>query len=428
MERQTSGEITAALDSSALEVLHAAGRAAAEAGCRAALVGGPVRDLLLGRPPREIDIMIEGDAQRAARALAKTLRARVTAFPRFHTFRLDLPAGGSLDIATARSESYPAPGALPIIEPAVIESDLRRRDFSVNAMALLLNPPERFGELLDPFDGLRDLRAKTLRILHPDSFADDPTRILRGARFAARLGFRFDGPTEKALAEALAADCLRGVSSARLLKEWRLLVSEETPAPALRLLNELGVARCLADGLTLQTALLEPRDRVRDAAAETAAPPETAALARTMAALHGLPETVARAFLRRLAFPKTEREAVLSGVARSGPLHTAARDASTRFGALRLALENLHPAVALFNLATEDDPAARGRLQQCLTATPRPLSISGDDLTAIGCPPGPTFKTLLDELKIQKYEGRLPTREEELTAAREILKSHSSPE
>lgn len=199
---------------------------AAEKGCRPYLVGGPVRDLLLGRQVIDIDVTLEEGASTLARALAKAINGRVRSFPQFLTYKVTADSLPEIDIATARREKYRQPGALPSVTPGKLKDDLLRRDFSINALALDLTT----GTLHDPTGGERDLRDRVLRVLHDASFADDPTRIFRAVRLAARLGFTFDPHTDALLRTAIAAGALGHISRERIWREL-FLAFDEGEAP-----------------------------------------------------------------------------------------------------------------------------------------------------------------------------------------------------
>lgn len=199
-------------------------------GHEAWLVGGAVRDLLLGRLRADLDILVEGDAS----AIASLIGAEPSSHERFGTATA-LLGGHRVDIASARRESYGRPGALPEVEPATLADDLARRDFTINAMALPLVGP---AVLVDPFGGRADLEAGLVRILHPRSFVDDPTRALRAARYAARLELSIEARTAK----LLGAVDLGTVSADRIDAELRRLVAEKRAPKALRLLNRWGLA------------------------------------------------------------------------------------------------------------------------------------------------------------------------------------------
>src|SRR5690606_36028072 len=186
-------------------------------------VGGVVRDALLGVPHGpELDLVVEGDAIALAERLGHELGARVTAHPRFGTATIELPHGGHLDLVSARRETYPAPGALPAVVRGTLDDDLARRDFTVNAMAVGLSG-RRAGTLVDPHGGLADVRRRLIRAMRPDAFHEDPGRLGRAARYAARLGFALEAATEAAArAEAPRLD----PGSARVGEELRRLLEE----------------------------------------------------------------------------------------------------------------------------------------------------------------------------------------------------------
>jgi tRNA nucleotidyltransferase (CCA-adding enzyme) len=231
------------------------------------LVGGAVRDLLLGRGRADIDLVVEGDAEH----LARRLGAEAIAHARFGTAKL-LLNGHEVDIAAARSESYPRPGALPVVEPgADLAADLYRRDFTINAMAIPLRGEP---ELIDPYGGQADLAARQLRVLHPESFVDDPTRAIRAARYAARFGLQVEEEALRLLREAK----LDTVSAERRDAELMRLAGERTAPDGFALLAEWGLLSLREGGALLAQAaadLLEAEpwaglaapDRVRLAAA-----------------------------------------------------------------------------------------------------------------------------------------------------------------
>lgn len=207
-------------------------RAARRAGVDTFLVGGPVRDLLLGRTPLDLDVLVSARIREVAGATARELGGRAEIRPRFLTATVEA-SDLRLDLAQARREHYARPGALPQVEPAPVEEELRRRDFSIHALALPLD--RRAGaELVDPCGGLADLRARRIRTLHPASFCDDPTRMFRAARYAARLGFRIETATARQLAEGLRAGWLEPVSGERIRAELDRLLDEESAVRAAR--------------------------------------------------------------------------------------------------------------------------------------------------------------------------------------------------
>ena len=202
------------------------------------LVGGPVRDLLLGAPVNDLDISVVGSAPSLAHKLANTLGGRLTVHPRFRTAALWLPGNISVDLVTARRETYSRPGALPDVAPSSIADDLSRRDFTINAMAIPLCGDDR--DLVDPCNGRADLKAGLIRTLHPQSFQDDPTRIFRAVRYEQRFGFRIDDSTLTDLQSALHGGAVATLSGPRIDRELRRIIREPAPLPALRRATSLG--------------------------------------------------------------------------------------------------------------------------------------------------------------------------------------------
>jgi tRNA nucleotidyltransferase (CCA-adding enzyme) len=334
------------------------------------LVGGAVRDLLLGRGRADIDLVVEGDAA----ALAQRLGAEVTSHERFGTAKVKLN-GHQIDIAGARSESYPQPGALPVVKSgADLAADLRRRDFTINAMAIpLLGEPR----LIDPHGGEADLATRQLRILHDGSFVDDPTRALRAARYASRFGFELEERT----AELIHATSLATVSADRREAELLRLAAEENAVSGFALLAGWGLLELRAEGTALVKRTEEllssdpwrhtaPRDRALLAAA-LGPPRGEVALARAQPACPS--QAVA------LAAPYDDIELVL---------------------ARALGAEWLDRYIEEWRDVT--------------------LEIDGSDLIGAGLSQGPALGRGLEEALRRKLDGELSGRQQELAVALEI--------
>jgi tRNA nucleotidyltransferase (CCA-adding enzyme) len=393
------------------------------------LVGGAVRDLLLDRSPRELDVVVEGDAHALAAALGggterpgadaenRGAEAAVVGHPRFGTAVVELSGGARIDVAAARRERYPAPGALPEVEPAPLAEDLLRRDFTVNTIAVALNG-ERPGELHEAPHALEDLREGRLRVLHERSFLDDPTRLLRLARYRARLGFAVEDRTARLAAAAVAAGALATVSGARIGAELRLALAEPDPLEALAELDRLGVIGALHPRLRLEADLarraleLLPGDGRRDLLL-------LAALVLALALrADGGPRAEIVAFLDRLEFPAGDRDRVAAAAAAVprliDDLPAADRPSRLRAVALRVPLEGIALAGAVSEPAAE--PARRwlGDVRHVR------LQISGDDLLAAGIPAGPAIGSRLETTLRRRLDGELDDgREAELAAALE---------
>jgi len=219
------------------------GRLAQAQGVAAYLVGGPVRDLILEFSNVDLDITVEGNCLRLADSFAAGHRnARVTRYPAFKTATVHLPDGCLVDFATARQEIYARKGAYPAVKPSGIKDDLLRRDFTINAMAIAINP-DTWGKLMDPFGGRADLRLERLRVLHEKSFLDDPTRILRAARFKARFGFRMEANSLKLLKSAIKIKVLDTIKPQRYLKDFNKILKEPHAKEAIKYLRSWNAYR-----------------------------------------------------------------------------------------------------------------------------------------------------------------------------------------
>ena len=219
------------------EILQEAGRVAAQRDYRAYAVGGFIRDLILRRPNLDIDIVVEGDGILFAKDFAESYEARVRSYKKFGTAVVIFPDGFKIDVATARLEYYEYPAALPTVELSSLKLDLYRRDFTINTLAVELNP-DRFGQLIDYFGAQRDFKDKAIRVLHNYSFVEDPTRVLRAIRYEQRLAFRIMKHTSNLIENAVKMNLLVELSGRRLTNELKLILSEENPIPAIRRMNE----------------------------------------------------------------------------------------------------------------------------------------------------------------------------------------------
>jgi tRNA nucleotidyltransferase (CCA-adding enzyme) len=232
---------------------------AAERGEKVYLVGGVVRDLLLGYPNFDLDLVVEGDAVQLAQQVAETSQVKLLAHHRFGTAKLRYEKF-TVDLATARNETYARPGALPTVTPVTLNDDLIRRDFSINTMAISLGVKD-YGELVDPYQGKSDLEHRLIRVLHTESFSDDATRILRGVRYEQRLGFEFEAQTAQLLKRDIPT--LDTISGDRIRHELELIFKEKKPELAIKRLGELGVLPRISPFLKSDGWLAEKFDKAR---------------------------------------------------------------------------------------------------------------------------------------------------------------------
>ena len=227
-----------------IQLLQTIGGVADKLGYNAFAVGGFVRDLLLKKPNLDLDIVIEGDGIRFAKALAAHLEGRYRTHDRFKTAVVLMPDGFKIDIATARLEYYEYPAAMPTVELSSIKLDLYRRDFTINAMAIQLNL-EQFGTLIDFFNSQNDLKQKSIKVLHNLSFVEDPSRIFRAVRFEQRMEFQISPHTKRLIVNAVSMKLFGKSEDPRFLSELKIIFSEENPLPAIQRLSELDLFQFL---------------------------------------------------------------------------------------------------------------------------------------------------------------------------------------
>jgi len=358
-----------AVPEAAAKILRPLAEAARASGSPLYAVGGPVRDWLMRRPNFDLDLTVAGAPDPVADAAARLLGGSVETFGRFGTRRIVSKGKYRIDVATTRAERYPEPASLPIVDRTgvAISIDLYRRDFTINALAVRLDDGSH--ELTDPYGGLRDLKDRVLRVLHRESFRDDPTRVFRAARFLARLKF-YPAPDMVDDAKAALSSGVAGkLSPHRLLHELECLLTEKDPRGAFALLKSWGYLALLHPELPWKLAL--------PAGVEA----RLAALALALGPAKG------RAFVD--AFPHPHHRRTL--------LHEA----------LALAFSDKSPRVA-------PDPLALSAVRRFLRDLPpsalKPCFLAGSDLIARGHKPGPEFHTLLDEAARLQREGKLKTR------------------
>lgn len=393
-------------------------------------VGGPVRDLLLGRAVRDVDLLIDPEHARAIERIAGRLagdRFRVVKHERFGTLELRGP-GVRLDIATARRESYSQPGALPRVEPATLTEDLGRRDFRANALALALcGVEDRSNVLVEAVaGGLADLREKRLAVLHRRSFHDDPTRALRAARLAPRLGFKLARSTRSALRNATRDGAFAAVSGDRFRREFEKLFSDAAlgldPSVALRLLSNWDVLATLEPRLDLPKSAVTPLRRLGRSIADppwrfTRHRPWVAGFALWLAELSA---TARKRTLERLSV-RGETAARIGGFRKLRDRAIRQLEGSRGRGSVDAVLGGLDEdeVIALHAAAA---PALRRRIVRWAAEDRgRRPSLTGSDLLELGLE-GPAVGRALAKVRAAYLDGALANREEALALARELAR------
>ena len=390
------------------------------------VVGGMVRDILLGIENLDLDLVVEGDGLAFAKAFAHAKRGKVKVHERFGTARVTMTDGFKVDVATARAEYYEYPTALPTVEQGSVKKDLYRRDFTINTLAVRLNR-RQFGELIDFFGGERDLKGRTIRVLHSLSFVEDPTRVFRAVRFAVRFDFALSRETRALIQGVAQMDILRQLSKHRLTDELRLVLSEREPGKAIALLDELRVLTCLHPDLTLT-----PRLRTLLNATKEALDwhrllyldrPMESWLVYLMAVLQVLPDQAVGEVLKRIELSVRQEAAVRAG--RFGGhriFRELGRRPSVSPATVYRALIGIADETVVFLMAKSKSEHVRRQLSAYVTAYQRMRpALTGDDLKRMGIKPGPVYRRILSKLLEARLNGVVNSEEDERTLVRSLI-------
>ena len=379
------------------------------------LVGGTVRDILLGEPSFDVDIAVEGDAIVFARSLAEALEGRVRAHDKFGTAVVLYADDERIDVVTARTESYESPGALPTVAPGSIQDDLFRRDFTINAMAASLTGDAR--ELVDPFAGRADLEAGRVRVLHDRSFLDDPTRIFRAIRYENRYGFRMDEHTAALAHDAVEQGHVHDLSGARMREELIALFEEGDVEHSIPRLAELGVEQAIhhhaaadAEGAQLTHRLRELNERY-----DLGIP--SWRLGLTVLG-RKLPPDEIHAWLDGLKVRRRDASQIAAAITHAPRIAEELKDNALSPADVVEIAEPDAPDAPLFALALTDLPRLHEYFERLAGIR---LTITGKDVAALGPGESPRVGEILAELRRRKLDGALYGRESELAAARALV-------
>lgn len=372
------------------------------------LAGGKVRDLLLDRESLDFDLVVEGDAVELVKALVRDEGGEAVVHPRFGTAtyrRGDL----TFDLVTSRTEEYPRPGVLPDVRPSPIAEDLKRRDFTVNALAIRLSPPGA-GALLDQFGGQDDINKGVIRVLHNGSFVDDPTRIMRAIRYEQRLGFQIEPETMNLINQSL--HHLPSVGVDRLRREIELFLLEPEPEMQFSRAGGLGIIGAIEPSLAVESRMPGLFKSARENNVHVHPTVYLSLL------LYGTDREKATDFLGRYRFPKDWIHTV------SGAL--ALRDAEGKISRVRLRSSQVHrffkghgkASIQVFGIAA-NRVSARSRASEYLQSlvNVRP-ELTGKDLMSLGVPRGPQIGQYLNRLLDVRLDGLAISREDEAEQVR----------
>jgi tRNA nucleotidyltransferase (CCA-adding enzyme) len=410
-----------------LEVLRGVGRTASELGCGAYVVGGFVRDLFLYRSDEDIDIVIEGDGIHFAREYARITGARIHTHEKFGTAVIIYPDGFKIDVASARMEYYQFPAALPVVEMSSIKLDLYRRDFTINTLAIQLNP-DRFGVLIDFFNAQRDLKEKSIRVLHNLSFVEDPTRVFRAIRFEQRFDFSIGRLTAGLIANAVAMDFFRELSGRRVFSELRLILQEDHAPAAVARLDDFGLLKVVHPTLALGKHLMARLNAARLVLSWY----DLLFLGESyirwavyfLVLLQHCDAQTAEAICKRFELsPRLRKLFVTDRLRALSCLLGLERRLPPDNSGLYRRLSEFRTEIILFMMAATDREEVKKAISLYCTHLRRTsIFLKGSDLKALGLAPGPAFRRILEAVFEARLNGRVRSREEELGLARRLAR------
>jgi tRNA nucleotidyltransferase (CCA-adding enzyme) len=387
-----------------LELVQDVSRQAANSEQRVYLVGGVVRDMLLGYPNFDLDLVVEGDAVKLAQQVAKTGQAKLLAHHRFGTAKLRYE-NLTLDLATARKETYARLGALPTVTPGTLKDDLIRRDFSINAMAISLAAND-YGELIDPYQGRNDLEHRLIRILHPKSFTDDATRILRGVRYEQRLGFELEAQTIRLLKRDI--PMLDTISGDRIRHELEHIVEEKRPELVIKRLGDLGVLDKLSPSLKGDGGIAEKFDEAR----RLKKPAQLPSLYFCLLVYSVSGKDIEK-FLARLNVPAKLSRAMRDTLRLKTSLPLLGKP-SLKPSEIYYLLREYEPVAIQANAIATKSSTIHRHLQLFLTKLRYVrTSLNGEELKKLGISAGPQMGKILEVLHKAKLDGEVRTKADE---------------
>lgn len=408
-------------------LLVTAGAVAEEMGINAYLVGGFVRDLLLDFENLDIDIVVEGGGIAFSHRLQEQCGGKVKSHQKFGTAVLLLPDGMKLDIATARTEYYEFPGALPVVEVGSIKKDLYRRDFTINTLSVKINASS-FGTLTDFFGARRDIKEKAIRILHNLSFVEDPTRVFRAIRFEQRLGFRISRHTQSLIKNAVKLELFHRLSGERLYAELKLIFSEAEPLKAVQRMNDFGLLKFIHARLTLSLEAVQTMEGTAEAIAwhhlQYFDEPLEPWLLYLMALLDPLTADELIEVQSRLAIPPRVSRLLTAQKASSDSIvRTLCGNTSMKNSRIHHFLKPFPIEVLLNALARCHREEGKKRITHYLTVlrSIKP-SVTGLDLRELGLKEGPLYRSILTRVLDACLDGEVKDRDEELKLVNRLIK------
>ncbi len=404
-----------------LRIIKIVGRKADQKNLKTYLVGGIVRDVLLKRNNLDIDIVVEGSGILLAQEIAREQKKKLIIYPQFKTATLFWSEDIHIDFATARKESYPFSGALPVVAPGNIRDDLFRRDFTINAMAISINK-DSFGQLVDEFGGLVDLQHKKIRILHDKSFIEDPTRILRAVRFEQRFRFCIQTHTLNLLKEALKKELFKNVKAQRYFNEFKKMLKERDVVLCFKRLIQLKALSFLSPGIKINLPLLQQIDKnIQNLRRVSSRVDPSVDLICLMILLERLKPKALEALLSRFNLRREDRVAIVESY-KWKDIETKLSRGHLKPSEGYLILKPLSQTTILYLRFRSLKRIVWQRIDRFLKNDQMvKIFLTGEDIKNLGCTSGQKIGEVLDNVLYEKIDGKLNNKQQEYKRAKELI-------
>jgi tRNA nucleotidyltransferase (CCA-adding enzyme) len=411
-----------------VDILKRIGEVADDIGCGAYVVGGFVRDLFLYRADEDIDIVIEGDGIAFAQNYAKLEGTRIHTYDKFGTAVIIYPDGFKIDVASARMEYYKFPAALPVVEMSSIKLDLYRRDFTINTLAIQLNP-DRFGLLIDFFSARKDIKEKIIRVLHNLSFVEDPTRVFRAIRFEQRFGFNIGKLTIGLIENVISLEFLKNLSGRRVFSELRQILEEENPVPSIARLNDFDLLKVIHPTIKCDKILIQMLNSTKKVLSwhDLLFLDESYMkwVVYFLILINQCDRKKSEEICTRFELPpRLTKIFCVERFVAARCLYWLERNMPVSNSVLYQKLSGFKTELILYMMAATRQEKVKKSISHFFTRLRRvAISIKGEDLKQMGLQPGPMFRNILQATLDAKLNGQLKTHQDELAFARDRIES-----
>jgi tRNA nucleotidyltransferase (CCA-adding enzyme) len=393
------------------------------------LVGGFVRDLLLARKNEDIDIVVEGDGILFARKYAKHAHARIHAHEKFGTAVVIFPDGFKIDVATARTEHYSSPAAMPTVEKSSIKLDLYRRDFTINTLVIHLNG-DRFGTLIDFFGAYQDIKEKVVRVLHNLSLVEDPSRVFRAIRFEQRFGFHIGKLTDHLIKNAVKMNFVKQLGGRRVFTELRLILQEDDPLPAVRRMHEYGILKMIHENIQCNTEMIRRFGEIKKVLAWHELLFIDEAYVKWavyfMALIHDAQPGMTHQVCNELDISQQYRDMFCKEKNKAMWLLRSLESSKKKIKNSELyhCVKFYKTEILLYMMASAKNKTVIRMLSNYHSRLKRLKTyITGKDLKKMGIPPGPTYSKILESVLNARLDNIVETHEDEMNYVKLLINS-----